>query len=57
MLLIPEENLLEPNMTLYVTKTFISELLLDLVIRNEGGVIINAEQAKLVFSVMFSLLK
>lgn len=57
MLLIPEENLLEPNMTLYVTKTFISELLLDLVIKNEGGVIINAEQAKLVFSVMFSLLK
>lgn len=33
MLLIPEENLLEPNMILCVTKTFISELLLDLLIK------------------------
>lgn len=33
MLLIPEENLLEPNVILYVSKTFISELLLDVLIK------------------------
>lgn len=54
MLLIPEKNLLELKKILSVNKTVISELPLDLLIKKRRA---NAEQAKLVFRVMFSLLK